>query len=97
MANVASVEEAERLACLEGMRLASHWVRQLVIVESDWLSLIKTLQASTSDRASWLGIITEIKELSRPAAARVRIHPCETRRQLDGSCPRSAGDEEESV
>jgi hypothetical protein len=36
--HVATAEEAEALACLEGTRLAVNWVRQPTVVESDCLS-----------------------------------------------------------
>jgi hypothetical protein len=49
---------------LEGIRLASAWVQQPVILESDCLTLIKALQSPGQDRASWQGGITETKALS---------------------------------
>jgi ribonuclease HI len=39
MDNVGSAEEAEALACWEGLRLAKEWIRQPVVVESDCLGL----------------------------------------------------------
>jgi hypothetical protein len=62
--HVASAEEAEALACLEGTRLAVNWIRQPTVVESDCLSLTKTIQAPVQNRASWAGIIKETKDLS---------------------------------
>jgi hypothetical protein len=43
----------------------AEWVRHPLLVESDCLTLIKALRSSQPNRASWLGIITEIKELSQ--------------------------------
>jgi ribonuclease HI len=63
--NIASPEEAEALACLEGMRVAVDYMRQPLQVESDCMVLINALQSPYPDRASWLGTITEIKELSQ--------------------------------
>jgi hypothetical protein len=60
-----TAEELEALACLEGTRLAVNWVPQPTVVESDHcLSLIKTIHAPHQNRASWAGIIKEIKDLS---------------------------------
>jgi ribonuclease HI len=61
--NVALPEEAEALACLEGLRVAAEWVRQPLQVELDCLRLIMALRSSETNRASWQGIISEIKDL----------------------------------
>jgi hypothetical protein len=53
------------LAWLEGMRLTTEWIRQPTRMESDCVTLIKALSSTDPSRASWLEIITEIKELSR--------------------------------
>jgi hypothetical protein len=58
--HVASAEEAEALACL-----VTNWVRQPTVLESDCLSLIKSLHSPDPNRASCLGIIKEIKELNQ--------------------------------
>jgi hypothetical protein len=63
--NVAIVEEVEALACMEGMRLATDWLRQPTMVESDCLGLIKEIRSGEDSRASWVGSIAEIKALSQ--------------------------------
>jgi hypothetical protein len=65
LSNVASAEEAEALACLEGMRPMLEWVSRPTCVESDCVTLIKAIRSLDLSRARWLGIIAEIKELSR--------------------------------
>jgi hypothetical protein len=59
-----SPEEAEAIACLHGVRLATEWIRQPIVVESDCQTLIKTTKERGPNRARWAGIIQEIKALS---------------------------------
>jgi ribonuclease HI len=57
-----TVAEAE--ACLQGLRLALEWSQQPVIVEADCLSMIRAVLTTEEDRASWAGLIQEIKGVS---------------------------------
>jgi ribonuclease HI len=59
-----SVEEAEVEACLQGMRMTLQGAPQPIIVESDCLMLIRTLQSQEENRSSWSGLIQEIKGVS---------------------------------
>jgi hypothetical protein len=43
MDHLASAEEAEALACLEGVRLATNWLSQPAVVESDCLGLLRAV------------------------------------------------------
>jgi ribonuclease HI len=63
--HIVSAEEAEALACLQGMRLVTEWVRLQVLVETDCSMLVQALGKCVTNRARWAGIITEIKEMSR--------------------------------
>jgi hypothetical protein len=60
----ASPEEAEAIACLDGLRLATEWIRQPTVVESDCQTLIMAIKDRGSSRGQWAGIIQEIKALS---------------------------------
>jgi ribonuclease HI len=62
--HIVSAEEAEALACLEGMRLVMEWVQLPVLVETDCSTLVQALGKSVTNRARWAGIIREIKEMS---------------------------------
>jgi ribonuclease HI len=50
-------EEAEAMACLEGLRAASRWPDQVVILESDCLTVLGKLREEGPDR-SLIGPVT---------------------------------------
>jgi hypothetical protein len=56
--HMASAEEAEAAACLEGTHLALEWIRRPIMIESDCSELVKGLH-STDVR--WASTIAEIK------------------------------------
>jgi hypothetical protein len=61
-----SPEEAEPEACLEGVRLAKEWIRDLpVLVETDCWSLVHSLRGGGFERTQWAGILSETIGLSR--------------------------------
>jgi ribonuclease HI len=68
-ANVASAEEAEALACLEGIRLAVEWARLPTEVETNCATLVKAVNGIGTSRARWSGHIEEIKGSSRMLSA----------------------------
>jgi hypothetical protein len=72
MENVGSAKEAEDLACLEGIRLATAWVNQLVQIESVCLSLVKALRSSCPDRVSWQGTVME-NQGAKSSASRLQV------------------------
>jgi hypothetical protein len=54
-----SPEQGEAVACLEGLRLTTKWVKQSTLVESDCLNLIREVQKTTG--STYAGILVEIK------------------------------------
>jgi ribonuclease HI len=64
-----SVEEAEAMACLEGIRLAVERIGKPVCLESDCLTVIIGLREGDAKRAAWSGIISEVIEVSRLLSA----------------------------
>jgi ribonuclease HI len=50
-------EEAEALACLEGVRLASKWPDRRVVLESDCITVVAKLHAGAKDRSLLAPII----------------------------------------
>jgi hypothetical protein len=95
-ANVASAEEAEALACLEGIRLAVEWARLPTEVETNCATLVKAVNGIGTSRARWSGHIEEIKGSSRMLSA-LQGGACGTR--CKPGCPRpgSTGKEEEAM
>jgi hypothetical protein len=61
MRRCASVEEAEAEACLRGIRLTAEWAGQPAIIETDCSTIISSLRAEPGDRASWDGILKDIR------------------------------------
>ncbi|OEL37052.1 hypothetical protein BAE44_0001927 [Dichanthelium oligosanthes] len=59
--NCATTEEAEAMACLEGVQLVREWIRKPTIIESDCACLIASLLAPTADRGRCTYIYQEIK------------------------------------
>nr|AAV35804.1 hypothetical protein [Oryza sativa Japonica Group]ABF97374.1 hypothetical protein LOC_Os03g39190 [Oryza sativa Japonica Group] len=53
--------QAEALACLEGIQLATEWVNMPLILESDNASVVAELNATNVSRADWSGIILDVK------------------------------------
>ncbi|KAF8691185.1 hypothetical protein HU200_040302 [Digitaria exilis] len=58
----ADVAKAEARACVEGLRLATQWAPEPVIVESDCARIVKAMQG-TEDRSDIGFIIAEAREL----------------------------------
>jgi ribonuclease HI len=56
-----SPEEAEAEACLQGIRLASKWIRQSTEVESDFQLLVRRLRSNEQDRVAWSGLVEETR------------------------------------
>jgi hypothetical protein len=63
-ANVASAEEAEALACLDGIRLAVEEVHLPTEFETDCYTLVQAMNGEGRLRARWSGLIEEIKGCS---------------------------------
>jgi hypothetical protein len=63
--NVASAEEAEALACLEGIQLTVEGVRLPTEVETDCSALVQAVNTAGSSSARRPGLILEIKDISR--------------------------------
>ncbi|WVZ52945.1 hypothetical protein U9M48_003943, partial [Paspalum notatum var. saurae] len=61
----ASAKEAEARACLEGLRLASQWCHEPVILESDCAQMVEALRAHSEDRSDLCFLIAEARELGR--------------------------------
>jgi ribonuclease HI len=61
VSNVAAAEEAEALACLDGIRLAAEEVSRPVVVETDCFMLVQAVNRDGNPRARWSSIIEEIK------------------------------------
>jgi ribonuclease HI len=59
--HIASVVEAEALACLEGLCLARQWISLPLCVETDCKQLVQALEKEDQDRSSWAGLIKELK------------------------------------
>ncbi|OEL23485.1 hypothetical protein BAE44_0015498 [Dichanthelium oligosanthes] len=60
-----AAEEAEAIACVEGIRLATQWCRQPVIIESDCARVVAALQSKSMDKSTLSFVVTEGKELSQ--------------------------------
>jgi hypothetical protein len=87
VSNVASAEEAEALACLDGIRLAFEEVSRPVVVETDCFML------DGNPRARWSSMIEEIKGSS------VLLPECKVvhvRREANQVAPGSIGKAEEA-
>ncbi|GJN16365.1 hypothetical protein PR202_gb03348 [Eleusine coracana subsp. coracana] len=56
-------EEAELLACREGLHLAIQWVAAPVILETDCLLVTNMLKARFGDRSSKAMMVRDVKEL----------------------------------
>ena len=63
--NCVSALEAEALACVEGIRLASQWCQGLIILESDCDRVVQALTSKSLDRSEIGFVIAEGKELSQ--------------------------------
>ena len=57
-----SVEDAEAVACLEGVQLSNEWIRKPLVIESD-CNVIKSLLSDAENRASFSNIVKEIKSV----------------------------------
>lgn len=56
-----SVEDAEAMACLEGVQLSNEWIRKPMVIESDCHNVVKSLLSGAENRASFSNIVKEIK------------------------------------
>ena len=59
-----SAVEAEALACVEGVRLASQWCQEPIVLESDCERVVQALLNKHTDRSE-IGFIAECKELAQ--------------------------------
>jgi ribonuclease HI len=59
--NCRDAEEAEMLACLDGIRLANRWPDCAVVLESDCAALVTKLNSSLQDCSIVAGLISDIK------------------------------------
>ncbi|CAN6252434.1 unnamed protein product [Urochloa humidicola] len=59
--NCASAEEAEAVACLEGIQLVLEYVKKPTILESDCAAVVSSLLAPSVDRARCSHIIQETR------------------------------------
>ena len=57
----ASVEDAEAVACLEGVQLSNEWIRKPTMIESDCHCVVTSLLFDDENRASFSNIVKEIK------------------------------------
>jgi ribonuclease HI len=57
--NIASVDEAEVEACLQGIRLARVWIGQPTVIATDCAGLIKALSLGVQSRAQGASVISE--------------------------------------
>jgi hypothetical protein len=62
--NLASAEAVEAEACLEGVRLATQWIRQPLQVELDCQLLIEALNKEGENISLLVGVIAKIKGYS---------------------------------
>jgi CTP:molybdopterin cytidylyltransferase MocA len=93
VSNVASAEEAEALACLDGIRLAAEEVSRPVVVETDCFMLVQAVSGDGNPRARWSSMIEEIKGSS------VLLPECKVvhvRREANQVAPGSIGKAEEA-
>jgi ribonuclease HI len=65
LSRCSSPEEAEAMACLEGIRLAVEWMGKPTRLESDCLTIINCLREGDARRAAWSSINNEIIEVGR--------------------------------
>jgi ribonuclease HI len=72
--HVTSAEEAEALACLEGIRLMIERIGRPTVVETDCESLVAALAGTMSKWSNWAGLISEIKEASQLLPQRRLVH-----------------------
>jgi ribonuclease HI len=61
LARCSSLEVAEAEACLAGLRLVVEWNNQPTQVEVDCQTLVKAIKDRSESRASWAGLIEEIR------------------------------------
>jgi hypothetical protein len=59
--HIDSTEEAEVVACLEGLRLTQKWIGLPTCVETDCKQLVQALEKEEPTRSSWAGLIGELK------------------------------------
>lgn len=62
--NCADAEEAEVLACREGVALALQWIDKPVVIETDCLTVCAALKSSSEDRSKLALLLREIKVLA---------------------------------
>jgi hypothetical protein len=67
-------EEAEALACLEGLKFADHWPNQIrVELETDYANIVMKIQRNTRDCSVLLAIVGFIKEgMTRRRACQIQ-------------------------
>nr|ABB47654.2 hypothetical protein LOC_Os10g29450 [Oryza sativa Japonica Group] len=68
-----SATQAEALACLEGVRLATNWIHMPIILESDNADVVAGLNITQASRAEWGGIIAEIR-VAMQCLLQVQVH-----------------------
>ncbi|GJN10368.1 hypothetical protein PR202_ga28456 [Eleusine coracana subsp. coracana] len=59
----ASAEEVETLACTEGLNMATEWVRDRVVLESDCSELVRALERKGTPRSNLCFQLDEIRRL----------------------------------
>lgn len=59
----AAAEEAELLACCEGLKIVAEWLPMPVILESDCATVIARLQAKGEERSRWTFLLRETKAM----------------------------------
>ncbi|GJN36439.1 hypothetical protein PR202_gb25343 [Eleusine coracana subsp. coracana] len=59
--DASSVEEVEALACKEGLRLAVEWIRDRVILETDYATFARAIRQKET-RSSLCFILEDIRE-----------------------------------
>jgi hypothetical protein len=89
LSNVSSPEEAEALACLEGVRLALEWMSRPIEIETDCLELVKALKSDVNMWARWAGIIGN--QGTMLTVQGMQGHPCPARGEQSCSCIGPAG------
>jgi ribonuclease HI len=58
--NCQDVEEAEAIACLEGIRLSSRWPQMEIVVETDCASVVEKANMKQADRSLISAVIHDI-------------------------------------
>lgn len=60
----ADAEEAELIACKEGLRLALQWVAEPITLETDCKTICSALNSTLENRSHLAGLLQEVKELA---------------------------------